>query len=133
VIRIFGVLFCLCPPAQAAEFFWTDPISESLYAPFPATSMEGLIPKDHEFDFSASPRLHVEGEIGPGDEDKLADLLRAKLPDPNIDWSNRVIVSFNSNGGDLFVGLAMSDVIQGFAVVCPLGCLSPGFLEPMAA
>jgi hypothetical protein len=128
VSRILGVLICLCPPAQAAEIYWDDPLSETLYAPFPYFSMEGLIPQGHEFDFRASPHLHVEGEIVPGDAEKLADLLRAQLPDPNFDWSNNVIVSFNSNGGDFFTGLAMSDAIQGFAVGTYIGpdktCLS---------
>ncbi len=115
-------------PAAAADIFRAEPIEQSFYHAFPQETIGEPLNIGDAFSFAGSPHFRIEGRIEPGDSDKLAALLREELPDPNSDWSNNVVVSLNSDGGDFYEGLALADAIGGFAVMTFVGpgdrCLS---------
>lgn len=114
--------------AQAAEVFRAEPIAKEFVHAFDEPAFGDATPAGSPVNLSSSPHFRIEGPIVPGDADKLAALLREELPDPNVDWSNNVIVSLNSDGGDFYEGLAIADTISAFAVPTFVGpgdrCLS---------
>lgn len=122
-LMLFSVL-----PAQSAEIYRAEPIMANFVRAFDDPAFGDATPAGSPVDFSFSPHFRIEGQIVPGDADKLAVLLREELPDPNVDWSHNVIISLNSDGGDFYEGLLLADVISAFAVPTFVGpndrCLS---------
>lgn len=120
-----------CPlPAPAADIFWAPPIGDLLTQPFPGEDFEEyrLEAQPPRAIFADAPHLRIEGPITPGDGERLRALLQEKLPNPNEDMFNNVVISLNSDGGDFYEGLKLSDTIAKFAVATYVGagdrCLS---------
>ena len=128
VIGLVAILLGAALPARAADVFRAGPIAGPLVRAFTDTVFGDSGAEGAPVDFSSAPHFRIEGTIVPGDAAKLEVLLRKELPDPNVDWSNNVIVSLNSDGGDFYEGLALADVITGFGVPTFVGpgdrCLS---------
>lgn len=115
-------------PAAAADIFRAEPITDVFQYAYPQETIGEGVDIGTEFTFGDSPHFRIEGQIEPGDSEKLSTLLREQLPNPNFDWSNNVVVSLNSDGGDFYEGLALADTIGGFGVMSFVGpgdrCLS---------
>ncbi len=128
ITRLIAILLFAGLPADAADVFRAEPITQTFVMAFDDQAFGDAMPEGSPVDFSTSPHFRVEGPILSGDAAKLSALLRQELPDPNFDWSNNVIVSLNSDGGDFYEGLALADVISAFAVPTFVGpgdrCLS---------
>lgn len=126
LIAILAAAFAA--PVNAAEIFRAEPITGTFVRAFDEPAFGDATPAGSPVDFTSRPHFRIEGRIVPGDADKLVELLREELPDPNFDWSNDVVVSLNSVGGDFFEGLALADALRGFAVSTFVGpgdqCLS---------
>ncbi len=127
-LAVFLMALCSASQAFAAEVFRAEPITTTFVRAFDEPAFGDATPAGSAVDFSTSPHFRIEGTIKPGDAEKLGALLREELPDPNFDWSNNVIVSLNSEGGDFYEGLALADTISAFAVKAIVGpgdrCLS---------
>lgn len=128
---LVGLAFGLCAAASAAaaaDIFRAEPIEQTFYHAFPQETIGEPVDIGMAFSLANSPHFRIEGRIVPGDSEKLAALLREELPNPNVDWSNNVVVSLNSDGGDFYEGLALADAIGGFGVMTFVGpgdrCLS---------
>ncbi|WP_422029801.1 lysozyme inhibitor LprI family protein [Roseovarius sp.] len=128
---LVGLAFGLCAAASAAaaaDIFRAEPITETYFHAFPQETIGDPVDIGMPFSLANSPHFRIEGRIEPGDDEKLEALLREELPDPNFDWSNNVVVSLNSDGGDFYEGLALADTIGGFGVMTFVGpgdrCLS---------
>ena len=131
MIRLLVVLLATTGPVQAvraAEIFWAELITEKFVRAYDEPSFGDPLLPGTEISFADGPNLRVEGRIEPGDNDKLSELLSEELPDRNHDMFNNVVVSFDSEGGDFYEGLALSDTIADFAVTTFVGpgdmCLS---------
>ena len=128
VIYLAAALLLKVLPVDAAEVFRAEPITDTFVHAFDDPAFGDATPEGSPVDFSSSPHFRVEGTIVPGDAAKLEKILREELPDPNVDWSNNVIISLNSDGGDFYEGIALADVISAFAVPTFVGpgdrCLS---------
>lgn len=128
---LVGLAFGICAafgPAVAADIFRAEPIAGPFVRAFDEPAFGDPTPAGSAVDFSSSPHIRIEGRIEPGDAEKLGALLREELPDPAIQWSNNVVVSLNSDGGDFYEGLELADTISAFAVKTFVGpgdrCLS---------
>ncbi|HBZ44677.1 MAG TPA: hypothetical protein DEO85_11585 [Maritimibacter sp.] len=115
-------------PAVAADIHWADPLEAGFKHVYPAETIGDPIAAGDTMSFSEMPHLRVEGRIAPGDADRLGALLREEKPNWNIDMFKDIVVSFNSDGGDFYEGLAMADTISSLAVTTFVGpgdrCLS---------
>ncbi|WP_209427383.1 lysozyme inhibitor LprI family protein [Pararhodobacter sp. SW119] len=115
-------------PSLSADIFWAEPFNQSFVRAYPEPSFGDPLEAGSVFDLSNAPHLRIEGRIEPGDNERLTNLLRKKLPNWQFDMFNDVVVSMNSPGGDFYEGLAMSDTIAGFHVTTFVGpgdeCLS---------
>lgn len=129
--RLILALACatlVTTPARAADIFWTDPLEATFRHVYPAETIGDPIAAGDVKSFAAAPHLRVEGPIEPGDADRLRDLLNAQKPDWTVDMFKEVVVSFDSDGGDFYEGLAMADAVSDLAVSTVVGpgdrCLS---------
>ena len=120
-------LLTLPTVATAADITWAPPITDLLVEPFPNAYGE-TSPTMSNAPFADGRHIRLEGEIEPGDSNKLGLLLREALPDYNVDMFNNVVVSLNSDGGDFYEGLMLAGVSEDFAVSTYVGagdrCLS---------
>lgn len=115
-------------PAVAADIHWADPLEADFKHVYPAETIGDPIAAGDPRSFAEMPHLRVEGRIEAGDADRLGALLREEKPNWNIDMFKDIVVSFNSDGGDFYEGLAMADTISSLAVTTFVGpgdrCLS---------
>ena len=124
---VIAALLSLAGGAQAADIRWVEPIVGEFFAPYPMITVGEPMPTGKTITLGG-PHLRVTGRIEAGDNAKLEALLSAELPNFNSDMFNEVVVSFDSDGGDFYEGLDMSDTIRGKAVATYVGpedrCLS---------
>ncbi|WP_272011159.1 lysozyme inhibitor LprI family protein [Roseovarius sp. ZX-A-9] len=115
-------------PLLAADIYWADPIKAEFEYVYPAETIGDPTAAGDVKSFATMPHLRVEGRIEPGDADKVGEMLRQEKPDWNVDMFKDIVVSFNSDGGDFYEGLAMADAIAGLAATTLIGpgdrCLS---------
>ncbi|MZR11435.1 DUF1311 domain-containing protein [Maritimibacter sp. DP07] len=115
-------------PVGAADIYWAEPIEADFKHVYPGETIGDPTAAGENKSFAAMPHLRVEGPIEPGDVDKLRSMLREEKPNWTVDMFKDVVVSFNSDGGDFYEGLAMADMIAGLAVSTFVGpgdrCLS---------
>ncbi len=115
-------------PTLAADVFWADPIKADMKYVYPAETIGDPTAAGDVKSFATMPHLRVEGPIRPGDAEKIGALLRQEKPDWNVDMFKDVVVSFNSDGGDFYEGLAIADTISALAATTFIGpddrCLS---------
>ncbi|QPZ92196.1 hypothetical protein [Thioclava electrotropha] len=119
------------PPALAADIDWAPPITNEFVLPYIGVDMAtGTKPGD-SFDFKNALHIHIRGEIAPGDAETFRNLITDKASeifDPITGGVNMrpVVVSLDSDGGDFYEGLKLSDSIRGFATFVGKGdrCLS---------
>ena len=115
-------------PTLAADIYWADPIVADLKYVYPAETIGDPTAAGDVKSFASMPHLRIEGRIEPGDADKLGEMLRKEKPNWNVDMFKDIVVSFDSDGGDFYEGLAIADAISGLAVTTFVGpgdrCLS---------
>jgi len=115
-------------PVLAADISWADPVRADFAYVYPADTIGDPIGAGDVHSFAQMPHLRVEGRIEAGDADKLGAMLREEKPDWNVDMFKDIVVSFDSDGGDFYEGLAMADAISGLAATTFVGpgdrCLS---------
>ncbi|WP_324755163.1 lysozyme inhibitor LprI family protein [Roseovarius sp. Pro17] len=115
-------------PVLAADIYWADPIEAHFEHVYPAETIGDPTAAGDVKSFAAMPHLRVEGSIEKGDAEKLGAMLREAKPNWNVDMFKEIVVSFNSDGGDFYEGLAIADAISGLAVSTFVGpgdrCLS---------
>lgn len=127
---ILAALFVGLTAAQAgaADIFRAEPIMSDFVHVYPSETIGDPLRPGDVRSFADAPHLRVEGRIEPGDAERLGALLKEELPNWQFDMFNNVVVSFDSDGGNFYEGLAMADVISDYAVGTFVGpgdrCLS---------
>ncbi|MCV2893435.1 lysozyme inhibitor LprI family protein [Lentibacter sp. XHP0401] len=114
--------------ALAADIYWAPPIEADFKYVYPAETIGDPTAAGDVKSFATIPHLRVEGPIEKGDADKLGAMLREEKPNWTVDMFKDIVVSFNSDGGDFYEGLAIADMISGLAAATFVGpddrCLS---------
>lgn len=120
LIQYFVAFLAFAQPSHAADIYWAPPIADSFVVPFPVANIgEGLRPGD-TFSFGNYLHIRIDGPIVPGDVERFGALVGEKRDEIFDTLSGGVnmtdvVVSLNSDGGDLYEGLKLSDAIGGFA------------------
>jgi hypothetical protein len=119
----FAIGFLGVSAAGAADITEDPPITATLFNPYPERGMELRNLGPMAQDFSASRHLRLEGDIAIGDVEKLQALVGEHQP-----LDSDVILSLNSNGGNLAAALAVADFVHANRVATYVGagdvCLS---------
>ena len=128
LIAVFLAVLSFPSIATAADIFRAPPITDRFVQPFPGPYSGETPGETPNAIFESSPHFRIEGEIEPGDVDKLGALLKEELPNYQFDMHNNVVISLNSDGGSFYAGLALSDLIASYSVATYVGpgdrCLS---------
>mgnify|MGYP003115594536 FL=1 len=115
-------------PVLAADIYWADPIGTDFAYVYPAETLGDPIEAGDVQSFAQMPHLRIQGRIEAGDAAKVEAMLWEEKPNWNADMFKDIVVSFDSEGGDFYEGLAMADAISKLAVTTFVGpgdsCLS---------
>ncbi|OOY24123.1 hypothetical protein BMI91_08620 [Thioclava sediminum] len=120
------------PTSQAADIYWAPPITDEFVLPFGEEAFGDAIHAGDSFDFKDYLHIRIEGEIETGDAEKFSEVVAEHASEIfnqsqslGVNEKN-VVVSLNSEGGDFYAGLKLSDQIVGFETYVGKGdqCLS---------